>query len=205
IVGRVFSLARRFPSGEDHAARRAHHVKLARCQFANLDRILEGRIGADGIAAVTGQGKIRLRPGYRYRRRRCSDWRIGWHPTLVIAIRLRPFPPGIIVTWWTISRRRAGSVRKVWLLPVVARPVGQRRIRCVVQPCVPFRPDRGRIRDGWIDYPTANARSTRAGAAFGEVAIAYRVGADLSSLEVGEYPGAKVHVPFLHNGCVKYS
>src|SRR5205085_1446697 len=103
------------------------------------------------------------------------------------------------------SRRRAGSVRKVRLLPVVAGPVGQRRIRCVVQPRVPFRRDGGRIREDWIDHPAANARSTKAGVAFGEIAVAYRVGADLSSLEVGEDPGPKVHVPFLHKGCVKYS
>src|SRR4051812_7424468 len=204
MVGRIFSLPRRFPRGEDYPTRRAHHVKLAHRQFANLDRILEGRVGADGIAAVTGQGKICLRPGLRYLRRRGRDWRIGWYPTLVIAIRLRPLPPGVIVAWWTISRCRAGSVRKVRLLPAVAGPVGQRRIRRVMQPHVPFRRDRGWIRVAWIDHPAANARSTGARAAFDEVAVAYCVSADLSSLEVGEDPSAKVHVPLLHKGCVKY-
>src|SRR6476620_3055654 len=102
----------------------------------------------------------------------------GWYPTLVIAIRLRPLSPGVIVAWRTISRHRAGSVRKVRLLPVVAGPVGQRRIRRVVQPHVPFRRDRGRIRVAWIEYPAANARSTSARAAFDEVAVAYCISAD---------------------------
>jgi hypothetical protein len=63
---------------------------------------------------------------------------IAWRPGVIIAVCSGSTTAAIVVAWRAIARRRAGSVRKMWLLPGMLAGFWDWPFSRVVQPGVPL-------------------------------------------------------------------
>src|SRR6478736_7494849 len=84
-----------------------------------------------------------------------SDTLPSRRPGLVVAGRLGAAPLRQRRAAWALGARRAGEVRPMRLLPTVLSHLLLRRWRVngMVQPAVPARRHRGRLRDSPVDHP----------------------------------------------------
>src|SRR5580698_10362036 len=125
----------------------------------------------------------------------CRAMDLARGPGFVVARGGRAVPTLVVMAGRAIAQRGPGQVWQMRLLPGVARGLGQRRIRGVVQPGVPLGRNFGGLGLPLVDHPTPGAQGLRADPLILIIHVARRIRANATTIQAGEKPGTESHGP----------